>query len=304
MENRLEVLNNHERDDEHNSLYTSVSKILDHFYPFPEPNGYMREQIVLGSKLHQDIVYFYNEVKCSNTNADFLQFINFAEYAKNVLKIEPYRTEWKVYDDDFKLSGTIDIVFRKKDDPSIFYMYDWKRTKKQGDEYNSRYVVQLNLYKFLLERNYGIKISSMYLVYFHPCNVKYKVLYVAEKKVTKYLNCAMEWSYELEREKQQYKTTRKRERELMDDSDPLKWMTGGNFTSLSTNFMLFRFMKLQNNANSLLSKIASNVVNRVTTAKRNLRLKGGRKTIRNVQSKTRRNGMSKKDFASKVFSLY
>jgi hypothetical protein len=46
MENRLKVLNPHERDEEQNGLYTSVSKILDHFFPFPEPNGYMREQIV------------------------------------------------------------------------------------------------------------------------------------------------------------------------------------------------------------------------------------------------------------------
>ena len=180
MENRLKVLNPHERDEEQNGLYTSVSKILDHYYPFPEPNGYMREQIVLGSELHQDIDYFYNGVKCSNTNADFLEFINFAEYAKNILKIEPYRTEWKVYDDDFRLSGTIDMVFRKIDDPSIFYLYDWKRSKKQSDKDNNRYVVQLNLYKFILERNYGIKISNMYLVYFHPCDIKYNVLNVAE----------------------------------------------------------------------------------------------------------------------------
>ncbi len=228
MENRLKDLHSHERDDEQNGLYTSVSKILDHFYPFPELNGYMREQIVLGSKLHQDIDYFYNEVKYSNTNADFIQFINFAEYAKDILKIEPYRTEWKVYDDDFKLSGIIDMVFRKKNDPSIFYLYDWKRSKNQSDKDNNRYVVQLNLYKFILERNYGIKISSMYLVYFHPCITEYKVLHVAEKKVTKYLNFAMEWTYERERETKQHKTTRKRERELMDDSNPLKWMAGGN----------------------------------------------------------------------------
>ena len=232
MKHRLKLLNCHDRDDKQNGRYRSVSKVLDYFCPFPEPNGYMREQIVLGSKLHQDIDYFYNGMKCNNTNPDFLQFMNFAEYANNVLDIEPYRTEWKVYDDDFKLSGTIDMIFRKKNDPSIFYLYDWKRSKKQSDQdNNTRYIVQLNLYKFILERNYGIKINKMYLAYFHPSNINYKIYYVAEKKVTKYLNLAMEWSSELERKKPEqkkteHKTEKKRERDHMDDSNPLKWMAG------------------------------------------------------------------------------
>ena len=121
MKNRLNVLNRHERDGKQNGVYISVSNVLDSYCPFPEPNEYMREQIVLGSKLHKDIENFYNGIKCNNTNADFLQFTNFSEYAKNFLEIEPYRTEWKVYDDDLKLSGTIDMIFRKKNDPFTVY---------------------------------------------------------------------------------------------------------------------------------------------------------------------------------------
>jgi PD-(D/E)XK nuclease superfamily len=225
MENRLEVLNCHARDNKKMGLYWSVSEVLDFFTPFPRPNKYMREQIVLGSELHKDIEDFYNGIKCNKTNADFFQFTNFAEYAKNILDIEPYRTEWKVYDDDFKLSGTIDMIFRKKNDPSIFYLYDWKRSIKQGDRNNYRYRVQLNLYKFILEKNYGIRIHKMYLVYFHPENISYNIVQVQDKKVTKHLNLAKDWSME----SKGIHITRKRKRDLMDDSDPLKYMAGAYF---------------------------------------------------------------------------
>ena len=237
MENRLEVLNCHARDNK-KGLYRSVSEVLDHFNPFPSPNKYMRKQIALGSELHKDIEDFYNGINCNKTNADFLQFTKFAEYAKNILDIEPYRTEWKVYDDDFKLSGTIDILFRKKNDPSVFYLCDWKRSKKQGDTNDYRYIVQLNLYKFILEKNYGIRIHKMYLVYFHPENISYNIVYVQDKKVKKYLNLAMDWRIDSER----MNITKKRKRDLMDDSDPLKYMAGGNF-ALQNNLTASRWGK-------------------------------------------------------------
>jgi CRISPR/Cas system-associated exonuclease Cas4 (RecB family) len=239
MENRLKVLNCHERDGKQNGVYRSVSNVLDYYCPFPEPNQYMREQIALGSELHKNIENFYNGIKCNNTNADFLQFTSFADYAKDVLEIEPYRTEWKVYDDDFKLSGTIDMIFRNKNDHSVFYLYDWKRSKKQSDKDSYRYVAQLNLYKFILERNYGIKIDKMYLVYFHPSNIKYRIAYVAEKKINKYLQLAKDDIVDdliLKRKNPEHKTTRKRKRDDdMDDSNPLKWMTGGSTAFLQRN---------------------------------------------------------------------
>ena len=260
MENRLKVLNCHARDNKRMGLYRSVSEVLDYYSPFPTPNKYMRKQIKLGSKLHKDIEDFYNGIKCDNNTNDFLQFTTFAEYAKNILDIEPYRTEWKVYDDDFKLSGTIDMVFRKKNDPSIFYLYDWKRSKKEGYTNNYRYIVQLNLYKFILERNYGIRIHKMYLVYFHPENITYNIVHVEDKKVTKHLNLAMDWKVDLERSN----ITRKRKRDLMDDSDPLKYMSGGKFAS-------------QNNA----SRCHRQLLGRCRSSKRRRGSRSGRSNMKN-----------------------
>ena len=46
------------------------------------------------------------------------------------------------------------------------------------------------LSQFILEKNYGIQIKRMYLVYFHPSNIKYETFYVAEKTINKYLQVA------------------------------------------------------------------------------------------------------------------
>ena len=100
-------------------------------------------------------------------------------------KMEPYRTEWMVWDKDLKLAGSIDMIFKNED--GTLSIYDWKRCKeiKKYNRFESaktdcvkhlpntnywHYSLQLNTYKFLLEKNYGHKIKEMYLVCLHPNN--------------------------------------------------------------------------------------------------------------------------------------
>ena len=188
----LEELNKHEKDGKKKNEYTSVTKLLDMYYPFPPPNAYMREQIELGTELHTNIENFYNNKPKINTSIEFHQFREFAEYATNVLELEAYRTEWNVYDDNFMLSGTIDMVFRKKNDPFVFYLVDWKRSRNSNDGHIYRYTIQLNLYKQILERNYGIQVHKLLLVCFHPTNIRYQIVDIPDKKVSKYLNHSTE----------------------------------------------------------------------------------------------------------------
>jgi hypothetical protein len=231
MVNVLKEKNPHERDGKKTGSYTSVTKLLDIVCPLKTPDALMKEKMQKGTKLHDDIEKYYNGVDSGNTSVEFCQFISFANYARDELELEPYRTEWCVYDDDLSLSGTIDMIFRKKNDPYIFYLYDWKRSKKVYHHQAYRYSTQLNLYRTILERSYNIKVNKSFLVLFHPSNDKYIINFIPDRKVTKYLCYSIEIglgatispSNECPGESQ--RKTKKRKLSELKDSN-VKWMAG------------------------------------------------------------------------------
>lgn len=118
--------------------------------------------------------------------------------------LEPYRAEWMIWNREYKIAGTMDAVFYDKTD-GTYWIYDWKRvqsgldadleatrygyvmdetewlqpvnwyTKKMNgpasELYDTKYwhyCLQLNLYRYILEKDYGLKIKGMILVQFHP----------------------------------------------------------------------------------------------------------------------------------------
>ena len=112
--------------------------------------------------------------------------------------LEPYRSEWEVFTDSLepvanerkiKLCGSIDMVFRRRSDGK-FVIYDWKRSKeiKSENAFGSglapldhlpdtnywHYTLQLNVYKWILEKYYGMEIADLYLVILHPDNPSYR----------------------------------------------------------------------------------------------------------------------------------
>lgn len=96
----------------------------------------------------------------------------------------PYRTEWSVFSEPELICGQIDSVFKDTATGEL-HMADWKRVgemKKVGFN-NERgyapfdklpntnyghYIVQQNVYTWMLETHYGLRISSMCLVQVHP----------------------------------------------------------------------------------------------------------------------------------------
>ena len=108
----------------------------------------------------------------------------FLDFLRDYPDLKPYRTEWTIYDEDLKLSGSIDMVYENPD--GTLMIYDWKRSKdisrvNNFNEYaktpcishlpNSNfwhYSLQLNTYKAILERKYGKKVTDLYLVRLHP----------------------------------------------------------------------------------------------------------------------------------------
>lgn len=141
----------------------------------------------LGTELHKSIENHYNQNPTPKDTKEYKQFENFA---KQHLNLKPFRTEWAIYDEDLKLAGTIDMVF--VDNENNFYLYDWKRSKeiKENNQFEEgfyplshiphanywHYSLQLNIYKYILEKNYGIKIKNLFIVQFHPNLEEYNKL--------------------------------------------------------------------------------------------------------------------------------
>ena len=146
-----------------------------------------------GTKLHADIEKFYNQEEYLNDSEEFKYFMKFHEENK---ELKPYRTEWMVWDEDSKLSGSIDMVFEKED--GTLMIYDWKRSKNitknsRFETYSKHkdlqhipdlnywhYSLQLNLYKYIIETKYGKKVSELKLVCLHPIHSNYIIYDVPE----------------------------------------------------------------------------------------------------------------------------
>jgi len=168
-----------------------------------------------GTKMHYDIECHYNGLTPENNSVEFGYFRRFlADFPELV----PYRTEWMVYYEELKLSGSIDMIFENPD--GTIQIYDWKRCQEIKHEADFgkyaltpcishlpdtnfwHYALQLNTYKTILEHKYGKIVTDMYLVCLHPDNV-YKTY---ERIKVPSLPTEMEALFQLRREQIQ-KTT-------------------------------------------------------------------------------------------------
>lgn len=162
-----------------------------------------------GTNMHLAIEQFLNGAdnritESVKTTKEWEYFQNFWNDVKNYL--EPYRTEWEVWDDEYKLTGSIDIVFKKKSCEE-YVIYDWKRSKqiKIDNEWDTgynpldhipnsnywHYTLQLNIYRWFLEKHYGIKVVKLCIVILHPNNSNYKIfnLNLLDDEVQMMLTC-------------------------------------------------------------------------------------------------------------------
>jgi ATP-dependent exoDNAse (exonuclease V) beta subunit len=149
-----------------------------------------------GTIMHKAIESFYNNEQVNDINhvntPEYKQFEKFDVDHKT--KLKAYRTEWVVYNEDYNLAGSIDMVFENLDD-GTFSIYDWKRSKEiKTTNYFAKgiglmrsfpdcnyvhYSLQLNIYKHILEKKYGKFVRDMFLVVMHPTMktyMKYEVL--------------------------------------------------------------------------------------------------------------------------------
>lgn len=117
---------------------------------------------------------------------DSLEWASFKHYVEDYLTMQPYRTEWRIFDDQLQIAGSLDIVYQDPDVENGLILADWKRAKeiKRENHFGERgahwallhlhdtnywkYALQLNTYKAILQRNYGKVVTRMYLVQIHP----------------------------------------------------------------------------------------------------------------------------------------
>lgn len=126
-------------------------------------------------------VYPENILRCfKNKTPEFCQFKEFYDTTRK--NIFPFRTELIMFDEEYKLAGSIDMLF--KDIEGNILIYDWKRSKEfkiinqyqRGlgklahlDDCNiTHYSLQLNMYRKILQTKYNECVKEMVLIRMHP----------------------------------------------------------------------------------------------------------------------------------------
>ena len=174
--------NPHKRDDDaKKKKFNSVTTITSFYYPYfnntKDKSKKITEAMKNGTKIHKDIENYYAKGIINN---DSKEFGLFQQFIKDHDYLVPYRTEWLVYDEKIKLSGTIDMVYKNKDDS--YSIYDWKCTNYLNDNDKRRYSLQLNLYKKIIESNYGLKIKHLFLLQLN--SKEYRIIEIDDKVMT------------------------------------------------------------------------------------------------------------------------
>lgn len=145
----------------------------------------------LGTMMHDKIEKYYLGIE-SESDETFDMFLQFAAEHK----LSPYRTEWRIYYEEYGIAGTLDFL---EYSDGKFTIYDWKRSTKLvyngvvekesrfrqfafppighiSDSTFYHYALQVSFYQYILEKKYGIVVSAGRLAVFHPENGRYYLI--------------------------------------------------------------------------------------------------------------------------------
>ena len=148
----------------------------------------------LGTKLHAMIENFYNSRDVTYDDKCFLDFLKFESEIVQKESFSCFLSEARIFDEDIKIAGSVDMIYNTKDNSKDCYIFDWKRTptlkkiggygkgfypmSKYANNNFSHYTMQLNLYKYIIEKNYDRKVLGLFLVLFHPTRESYELVEV------------------------------------------------------------------------------------------------------------------------------
>ena len=148
----------------------------------------------LGTTMHVKIErYYLGEDSGDDTDA-YRLFRCFAA----VNRLYPFRTEWRIYLEEYGIAGTLDFLERTPD--GTYNIYDWKRSRKLINRFGMveatspfrrtgshtishlpdcsyyHYALQVSVYRYILEQKYGINVNKMRLGVFHPSYSGYYIV--------------------------------------------------------------------------------------------------------------------------------
>ena len=137
----------------------------------------------LGTHVHAKLELWLNGV---NINSGSVEMKILSVFISTLHGLCAFRTEWVIHAHEENLAGSIDFV--AIDSTGKLHLYDWKRSKSLRCKYTNKfqsmrhplqhfpdaqgihYRLQLNIYRWILEKYYGVEVASMSVVCLHPDN--------------------------------------------------------------------------------------------------------------------------------------
>jgi hypothetical protein len=196
--------------DREDLIDKTLSESVEIITKYWDDNGDVQSN--LGTIMHRKIELYLNGVSRLNHTLPVIdderecepvkhtkEFSHFLQLYSDLQskKLKVFRTEMMMFDDESKLCGCADVIFvDKKQDITSWptknlkvHLGDWKRSKKiekcgygkvgkfvcaaLPDSNYYHYSLQLNLYKYILEKHYNLIVESMTMYVFHPDNDTY-----------------------------------------------------------------------------------------------------------------------------------
>ena len=175
VEKTLKRLMNNNKYSKHHRYYNkSKEYILKKWSNSEDKKNDLDNKLHRSIRLYQDV---NNIIPAYIAPLEYYFFRRFQKYA-NQRKWVAYRNDWDIFHEELKLVGRVDMIYRHKNKKE-FVLVEWKRKNtiiKKGihqakfpvnkliDSEWNRFVLTMNLYKYILENKYDCKIREMMLV--------------------------------------------------------------------------------------------------------------------------------------------
>ena len=138
-----------------------------------------------GTLMHYQIEMYINGATVDDPwSPEFKQFLDFYAREMEPYGLEPFRTEATLFHCGLNVAGQADFLARVRGSDGDLVLFDWKRSKEIrfqnafeqmkepvahfSDCNFHRYALQLNMYRYILQTEYGYNVVRMVLGVFHP----------------------------------------------------------------------------------------------------------------------------------------